>query len=485
MASQGLHQTQKQTQSLVLAPQLRQSLKILQAPAMDLRTAILEELQINPLLEELPLETLSLDEGRDDANSRDDSAEELSFDANDFEVLNRLEEDWHDYYAQEAGSQVYSAEDAERRQHFFDSVVSQGSLQEFLMEQTRLADASERIQEIMPYVIGSLDRDGFLTDTPYNIALLASAAPLEVQEAIDLLKTFEPVGIGVSNRRESLLLQLELRDRKRSLAYRILANHYDLLLRRRIPDLAKKLAVDIEQIQLAIEEISTLNPSPAGAYSDDTNRVIEPDVTVFQSEDGIWQVSLNNDYIPRLRINNTYRDLLASGHLRGKEREYIQERIRSGKFLINSIDLRQQTIERITRTLLEYQADFFNEGVSRLHPLTMSQIANEIGVHETTVSRAIANKFIATPWGVYPFKFFFTAGFTASDGSAVSNRSIKDTISSLVDGEDSAKPLSDQEIAHLLEKEGVKVARRTVAKYREELGILPTNLRRRYSNAQA
>ncbi len=481
MATQGLQQVQKQTQSLVLAPQLRQSLKILQAPAMDLRTAILGELEINPLLEELPIDSISIDDSSSTDNGPDESGEELSFDENDFEILNRLDDDWRDYYAQEAGGQSYTAEDAERRQHFFDSVTTETSLQEHLMEQVRMADTTPAITEAMPYVIGSLDKDGFLEDSPANIALMAGASLLDIQAAVQLLRTFDPPGIGASDRRDSLLLQLEIRDRKGSLAYRIIESHYDLLLRRRIPELARKAGVDPESIQHAIEIIATLNPSPAAPFADDANRVVEPDVTVERNDDGSWQVILNNDYIPRLKISSTYKELLAQGRLRGKEREYIQERIRSGKFLINSIELRQQTIEKITRTLLRFQEGFFEEGVSRLRPLTMNEVALEIGVHETTVSRAIANKFIATPYGVYPFKFFFTAGFNSSSGEALSNRSIKDSIATIIEGEDSAKPFSDQEIARILEERGVKVARRTVAKYREEIGILPTNLRRRYS----
>ncbi|MEM9227079.1 MAG: RNA polymerase sigma-54 factor, partial [Verrucomicrobiota bacterium] len=193
-----------------------------------------------------------------------------------------------------------------------------------------------------------------------------------------------------------------------------------------------------------------------------------------------WVINLNIVYIQRLRISNAYKEMIARGILNPKDKEYLREKIRSGKFLINSIEQRQQTIERITREILTFQHDFFEEGVSKLRPLTMSQVADVVGVHETTVSRAIANKFIETPHGVFEFKYFFTPGYQGQDGEAVSNKSVKDQIAQIIEGEDPAKPYSDQGIVGLLAEKDIKIARRTVAKYREELGILPTNLRRRY-----
>ena len=191
-------------------------------------------------------------------------------------------------------------------------------------------------------------------------------------------------------------------------------------------------------------------------------------------------ISLNNDYIPRLKINKTYKELITKGTLSGKEKEYVRNQMRAGKFLINSIDQRQNTIERITRQILQRQADFFDVGVSKLHPMTMSEVAETIDVHETTVSRAIANKFLRTPHGMFPFKYFFTPGYFGKDGDTVSNTSVKEIIGSIIEQEDSSKPLSDRKIVDLLAEKEIKLARRTVAKYREELGIPPTNLRRRY-----
>ncbi|MFP4281867.1 MAG: RNA polymerase sigma-54 factor, partial [Opitutales bacterium] len=208
---------------------------------------------------------------------------------------------------------------------------------------------------------------------------------------------------------------------------------------------------------------------------------IERFATVYEDEHGNWQIELNNDYIPRLRISSAYKEMLAKGVLKGKDREYLQEKFRSSKFLISSIEQRQQTIERITREILNFQLAFFESGSSRLRPLTMNQVAEKVGVHETTVSRAIANKYIRTPHGVFEMKYFFTPGYQGQDGTSLSNTSVKERIAKIIENEPPRKPLSDQKVVEILAKEGVTIARRTVAKYREELGILPTNLRRRYA----
>ena len=205
-----------------------------------------------------------------------------------------------------------------------------------------------------------------------------------------------------------------------------------------------------------------------------------PDVTV-EKDGGEWKIHLNNDYIPRLRISSTYREMIAKGTLAKTERDYLRERIRSGKFLIDSIEQRQRTIERITREILAAQSEFFERGVAQLKPLTMTRIADIVGVHETTVSRAIANKYIKTPHGVFEFKYFFTPGYQADGGASVSNTSVKEMIADLVAGEDKGSPLSDQDLVARLLGKGITIARRTVAKYREELGILPSNLRRDYA----
>ncbi len=476
---------QRQNQSLVLAPQLRHSLKILQVAALDLRSVIQEELQSNPTLEELPMEGVSLDQEQTEGAAENnesgegaDNREEMDF-SKEYDILTKLDDDWKDYMSQAGGARPYTSEDAERRQHFFDSLVSETSLQEHLMRQAELADTPDDVLKAMGYLVGSLDDRGFLTQSPNDVAL-QTGLPLDcVQEAARQLKTFEPAGIGAATLAECLLIQLTIKGRNDGLAARIIREHFALLTRRRIPEIARKLGVHTDDVQEAIEEIGALDPAPGRRFAEDSNRVVVPDVTV-EKDDDEWKIHLNSDYIPKLRISSTYKDLIAKGTLSKQERDYLRERIRSGKFLINSIDQRQQTIERITREIIKVQREFFEEGVSKLRPLTMTQIADVVGVHETTVSRAIANKYIKTPHGVFDFKFFFTPGYQSDTGASVSNTSVKDMITDLIGGEDRSQPFSDQEIVVKLEEKGIKIARRTVAKYREELGLLPSNLRREY-----
>lgn len=495
---------QRQTQSLVLAPQLRHSLKILQVAALDLRSVIQEELQSNPTLEELPMEVESLDKPATDSatdrdsdssgNSAADNAsdatapadhsdakrEELDFSKDkEFEILGKLDEDWRDHMASVGGAQPYTSEDAERRQHFFDSLVTEQSLQEHLMQQAELTELAAPALEAMRHLVGSLDDRGFLTQTPSDVAL-QTGLPLDaVQHALQNLKTFDPAGIGAKDLADCLLAQLAAKGRGSSLASRMIRDHFELLTRRRIPELARKLAVDVDDVQLAIEEIGKLDPAPGRRFAEDNNRVVVPDVTVEREGDD-WKIHLNSDYIPRLRLSSTYRDLIAKGTLSKDERAYLREKMRAGKFLIDSIDQRQRTIERITREIINAQKEFFEHGVSQLKPLTMTQIADVVGVHETTVSRAIANKYIRSPHGGFDFKYFFTPGYQAQSGSSVSNTSVKEMIADLINMEDKAGPLSDQELVVKLQDKGITIARRTVAKYREKLGLLPSNLRRDY-----
>ncbi len=491
---------QRQNQSLVLAPQLRQSLKILQVAALDLRSVIQEELECNPTLEDISNETDSLDAAADSSqdgitpsdpddasdaspppadDTPSDGPESMDF-SKEFDVLAKLGDDWRDYLAEGSGTQPYTSEDAERRQHFFDSLVTETSLQEHLVRQAELLDTPEEVQGALRHLIGGLDERGFLTQTPSEAALQAGLPLDAAQEAARILKTFEPAGIGAVDLSECLLLQLRAQGKGESLAARIVRDHFDLLTRRRIPEISRKTGVHIDDVQDAIEEIGRLDPAPGRKFADDNNRVIIPDVAVEYDGDE-WKIHLNNDYIPRLRISNTYKEMIARGALTKQERDYLRERMRSGKFIINSIEQRQQTIERITREIIKVQRDFFEEGVHKLRPLTMTQIADAVGVHETTVSRAIANKYIRTPHGVFDMKFFFTPGYENSTGESVSNKSVKEMINELVALEDKGRPLSDQELVAKLQEKGIKIARRTVAKYREELGLLPSNLRRDYT----
>ena len=480
MSGTFLSQSQKQTQSLTIAPQLQNSLKILQSASFDLRTAILAELQRNPLLEELPIEGVSVEAESELIQENSDSRnDELDFDSDDFSILEKISDD---YMENQMTDTVISGSDLqiqERRDHFLNSLTQEESLQQHLIDQITLCDCDETTKENLVLLIGSLDENGYLNESPSNLSLQLNIPYPQFLEALDILKTFNPAGIGAKDLQECLLIQLKRKQKEDSLAHTIIDETYPLLLRRRIQEIAKKLKVSDEAIQKALEEIASMDPSPGKRFSADTNNVIEPDIKIYL-EDDIWKIELNNEYIPKLRISQKYKDLLAQGNLSKKEKEYLVENMRSGKFLINSLDQRQNTLKKISQKIIEQQPKFFVKSNPSLQPLTMQKIADDVGVHETTISRAIANKYAKTPHGVFPLKHFFNSGFTSESGETIANRSIKETIEKIIQKEDPKKPISDQAISKELEKEGIKIARRTVAKYREQQGILPTHLRRRF-----
>lgn len=481
MDSQKFRQEHKQVQSQVISPQLRESLKILQVSALELRNAILEELQLNPVLEEEPMRGISIEEESDDKKVPEkNSDDEVAFNDDNFEVLKKIDEEFEDYFNDQRSTAPQYSEVAKRRQHFLDSVVSEKSLLEHLLEQAHLSDCSKEELKAIEVLVGNLDDKGFLSIQLSELSKSSKIPEALLSKAQKMLIGFDPVGIGSSTIQDCLLAQLKANDQQASLAASILKNHYELLLRRKIPELAKILKVENEDIQAAFDEISVLNPAPGRRFMEDSNRIVTPDLAILKDGQK-WRVYLNNEYIPRLRIGSAYKELIAKGGLAKKELTYLREKMTAGKFIISAIEQRQKTIESIAYSLIDLQREFFEHGSSKLIPLTMRKVAEDLGMHETTIGRAVANKFVQTPHGVFPFKFFFTSGYESSQGEeAVSSTSIKEALSKILASEPSNKPYRDQDIVNILEEKGIKIARRTVAKYREELGILSKRLRKKY-----
>jgi RNA polymerase sigma-54 factor len=463
----GLSQTQTLSQQQVLAPQLQQSLQILQAPMLELRALIQSEIEANPTIEVEDTEPKIEDKQRE--------AEE--FDA-EFDRLSKLDEEWRDYMAQNASYAKRNSDDEERRQFFFDSLSQEQTLQQHLLEQLRGTNLSKSDMQLGELLIGNIDDVGFLTAAPEEISKNTGLEAEDLTRVLEIVQTFHPVGVGARDLRECLLIQLRRIGKEHSLEWKIVSNHIEDLGKKRFPEIARRCGTTVECVQRAANFIATLDPKPGHIFAPDPNHYVLPDVTVEKIA-GQWQISLNGDQIPHLRISNTYKDLMAQ---QSKEdvRDYIRDKIRSGKFLIKSIHQRQQTISNIAHEIVKRQMEFLNEGPSGLKPMTMVQIADAVGVHETTVSRAISGKYIATPHGVFEMKYFFTPGYQTSGGESMSNTSVKGVISELVSKEDPKNPLSDKEIVELLEKRGIPIARRTVAKYRNELNILPSNMRKSF-----
>jgi len=468
MAGPGIHQFQNLTMQQVLAPQLQQSLQILQAPTLELKNIVQQELQTNPVLEE-EIGTLETEErSKDDRDFQEE-----------FERLAKLDEEWRDYMAQNVSYAARNPEDEERRQFFFDSIASQETLQQHLLEQLNTAEVTPSQREAAELIVGNIDEIGFLQSSLEEISQNTTHPVEELQQMLDLVQTFHPVGVGARDLKDCLLIQLRRLGKQDSIEYQIVNEFLEDLGRRRFPEVARRLGVTVEQVQQAANFISTLDPKPGQIFSPDPNSYVLPDVSVDKI-DGGYSVTLNGDQIPHLRISKTYKDLMTHGGNGSEVRDYIREKIRSGKFLIKSIHQRQQTILNIANEIVKRQHEFLESGTAFLKPMTMVQIAQAVGVHETTVSRAISGKYMATPQGVFEMKYFFTPGYQTADGAALSNTSVKEAIADLVRSEQARNPLSDKEIVEILSDRGIPIARRTVAKYRAELNILPSNLRKQF-----
>ena len=301
----------------------------------------------------------------------------------------------------------------------------------------------------------------------------------KILEVLKVIQTFEPAGVGARDLRECLMIQLEREGQQESLEYEIVRDYMDALGKRRIPEIARGTGGTVEEVQESLASIARLEPRPGRAFLSNMDQFVLPEVFVKRSG-GEFVVTTNNEHIPHLRISNVYKDLMSQGENSAEVKNYIREKIRAGKFLIKSLHQRQSTIGNIAREIVKRQRDFMEKGVSHLKPLTMVQVAEVVGVHETTVSRAVSAKYMETPQGVFEMKYFFTAGLQTDSGTNVSNTSVKDMISDIFKAEDPAKPLSDQEVVKMLKEKGIVIARRTVAKYRMELNILPSNLRKVY-----
>ena len=486
--------------SQVLAPQLQQSLALLQAPTLELKALIQQELQQNPVLEESMIEESELD----DKIKRDEESEAASLDpaeppadmsgelngqessnepVDDFQAefdrLVQLDQEWRDHFAQTNVPIRQSQEDEERRQFMFDSLVAGTSLQEHLLEQVRLSDMSDDQRQVAEMIIGNIDDYGFLQAGIDELAFSTNIPADKVLEVLHVVHTFHPPGVGARNLRECLLLQLERADKTDSIEYRIVDKYMEALGKRRLPEIARGLGLSVEQVQDGVERIGNMEPRPGRDFLPDNQQYILPEIFVQKTGED-YVVTNNNEQVPHLRISNTYKDLMSQAGSNAEVRDYIRDKIRAGKFLIKSLHQRQQTILNIANEIVNRQRDFLDHGVAKLRPLTMVQVAEVVGVHETTVSRAVSGKYMQTPQGIFEMKYFFTSGIRTASGVGMSNTSVKDMISEMINKEDSSKPLSDEEIVKTLSQKGIVIARRTVAKYRSELNILPSHLRKVY-----
>ena len=468
-----MQQSQNLSLQQVLAPQLQQSLLILQAPLLELRNLVQQEMETNPVLEELATEPNDDERETPENSAADDKFKE------EFDQLAKLDDEWRDYMSQSSSYSGRSQEAEDKRQFFFDSIVTQETLQQHLigqLNQTVLNAGNRKTAEV---IIGNVDDNGFLQATPEEMSMNTGIPQDDFETMLTLIQSFYPPGVGARDLRECLLIQLKRKGKQSSLEYKIIAEHMEDLGKHRFPEIARRMGISVEQVQKCANTIAQLNPRPGQIFAEAPQNYVLPDVTV-EKVNGQYQIILNSEQIPRLRISNTYKDIMAQNGNGSEVKDYIRDKIRSGKFLIKSIHQRQQTISNIAHEIVSRQQEFLDRGTAYLKPMTMVQIADAVGVHETTVSRAISGKYISTPQGVFEMKYFFTPGYQTASGGTMSNTSVKEAVMDLVKSESGNSPLSDKEIVEILRERGIPIARRTVAKYRTELNILPSNMRRKY-----
>ncbi len=478
MPAQTLSLSQQQRLQMVLAPQLRQSLEMLQVPIMELRTMIQQEMEQNPAIEDVTTQDISVDAEQPAATDSAADEKELDFDK-EFEMLAQLDSEWRDYFFQGLQNNSYSPEDQERRQFMLDSIQQTESLQEHLLDQLGMADLPETDRQIGEMIIGSIDDDGYLTSELSELAESTGADDQHLQELLDVIQEMHPTGVGARTLQECLLLQLERLGQGEGLPADIVRHHIEKLGAHKYPQIARTLKTTPEAIQEAARLIGALDPKPGRLYANDTASYVLPEVVV-KLVDGEYVVIVDDDQLPHVRISNHYRRLMRDPNTTTEVKTYIRDRIRSGAFLIKSIHQRQKTIHRIATEIVKAQQEFLESGIAKLRPMTMAEVADRVGVHETTVSRTVANKYMQTPSGIFEMKYFFTPGIKTADGTSMSNKTVKDIIATMVANEDTSKPLSDQSILGALKKKGIRIARRTVAKYRLMLRIPPSHMRKRY-----
>jgi RNA polymerase sigma-54 factor len=472
----GLEQklVQRFSQNLLMTPQLQQAIKLLQLGRPEYIEAIENEVLENPLLEEI-VETNDYDrELLEGKNSLFDIVEAPDTNrVNDTAVTDweRYLESFHD-----AGNSKSAYQD-DFRTSFEENFSRSNSLEEDLADQFRMIDCSEYDTQVVPYLLGNIDNRGYLQITLSEITELSGIPYHSVCQAHEImLANFEPAGVGARDLRECLMVQLDRLGRSDSLEGKILKDHITLLERRKYVDIMRVMKVNEDDLRNAIKNIHQLNPFPARQYMAEVVRYITPDIYVHKVGDD-YQIMLNDEGIPKLRISKDYADLLKS---QGDKviKEYYSNMYKSATWLLRSIDQRQRTLYKVAESIVRFQKDFLDRGLHYLRPLVLKEVADDIEMHESTVSRVTTDKYIQTPQGIFELKFFFTPGLKTDIGE-VSSSFVKDRIRRLIEQEDATSPISDQKIVIVLQSEKIEIARRTVAKYREALGILPSNQRRR------
>jgi RNA polymerase sigma-54 factor len=467
-----LRQQLKLTQQLVMTPQLQQAIKLLQLSRVELLETVEQELLENPLLDEQVDEEVLQEKPGEEERKPDAEAgmeRELTKSA-----------DWEDYLGEFSSTAKQmghrEAEIPEEGVSFESRLSADHSLRGHLSWQLRLSNISQTDMDVGDVVIGNLDDRGYLQASAEEVAEMAECDPEKAEEVIRLVQRFDPVGVAARDPRECLLVQLEVYGHDDPVLREIVSEHMEDLEKKRYKPIARKFKISMEDIKRYLDILQSLDPMPGGSFGGSEPQYISPDVYVFKYDEE-FVIMLNEEGLPRLQLNSYYLD--KASVTRDSEKEYVNERMRSAIWLMKSLYQRQRTLYKVMESIVGFQKDFFDKGVTRLKPLILKDVADDIEMHESTVSRITTNKFVATPHGMFELKFFFNSALGLEDGTQVGSESVKAMIKKLIESENPKNPLSDERIAEILkEKLKINIARRTVAKYRSALGVLSSSKRK-------
>ena len=476
----------KQTQKLVMTAMLQQAIKLLPMARLELVQVIQQELEENPMLEEVALEEDGYTPAEEDTPSAADGADDNVTDGKELYDIN-----WDDYFPEDWEWKGLPSEEYEERFSFENTVHTPTTLNEHLSMQLVTATHDDVERRVGAFLIGNIDEEGYLRCDLDEAIAAAQVDRVIVERVLTMIQSFDPTGVGARDLRECLLIQLRFLGLEGSLVETIVSEYLPKLEARGAPhiadvakELTKTLNLSAEEISMALRILKNLDPKPGLRFTSEPSEGIVPDVIVMKVGND-YQVFLNDDGIPRLRISSTYKRMLREGQLTQPEaKHYLEDKLRSAVWLMRSIEQRRQTLYKVGNSLVKFQREFLDHGLAYLKPLVLKDVAEDIGMHESTVSRVTTNKYMYTEQGLFELKYFFHSGIESYGGETMSSLTVKDRIKKLVAAEDAAKPLTDQHLVEMLAAENVKIARRTVTKYRRELKIPPANRRKRISEAQ-
>ncbi len=472
-----LRQQLKLTQQLIMTPQLQMAIKLLQLSRLEMLDTIRQELEENPALEEVQDSGSdeNLAEQSESTNSDESSTEEVTIEEKIHDDI-----DWSIYLGEynTPGRVSYEAEDKDTpRYEAF--IAPKKSLQDHLLWQFLMTKPAKNEEKVASLIVGNLNKDGFLDVTVEEISVMSDTPVEEVEAILSKMQTFDPIGVCARDLKECLLIQARHFDFEDTIITDIIGNHLHDLEKKNYKGICKALKISLDDVIAAVNVITALEPKPGRQFSEETPQYINPDIYVYKL-DNDFVVMLNDDGMPKLRVNSFYKNTISRGKkISGEAEDYIQDKIRSAAWLIKSIHQRQKTIYKVMNSILGFQREFFEKGIAHLKPMVLRDVAQDIGMHESTISRVTTNKYAYTPQGIFELKYFFNSSIKRAHGGNIASASVQEKIRQIILNENPKKPYSDDKISQLLKEEHqIHIARRTVAKYREMLKVLPSNKRK-------